>query len=642
MMAEQKKIISGRIFFLCGLCIAVTMLAVILTWVAPKDDNSDAWAYHYYSGVMLLDDRLELDYFGASSQGYFNPLVHLPFAAMVKANWPDRLIATAMALYSAVALILMIVFYQGSLGLNRWALIGALILSLSGLIVWTCVGTSVPDLFLQIPIFLSLICWFNFRSGCKPNQLFMSGLFLGIALGMKLSAIIYIPGMAVLLVCGLFRRQINWLLLALYCCGGVVGFVLAYGWWGLTLYQQLGNPFFPFFNEWFKSPHYALEPIANHRFIAANFIDQFLLPFRVAGSDIFTYVELKAPDIRPGAFVLAVLALLTSLIFKKNKMRLSIKESDFLIFLVISLYAWVFTSGNGRYGVGVFLMIGAGILIALRAALPLKAFRSSFLLVLLLQLFVVFQITSVNGVPFRFGVGEWGGQWFNIDAATVLGKGNQLILTGTRNSYSVLEKDMGENTSLINVYGLYALDLNPVIEKKIFQYQGRILGVITGGEEAIQYKDWLEMMYFEQFGRFGLSVTDYSQCQTVPKFDLSGSIGAAFIFCPLVENLNAAKKYALITKDARIFFEKIEEFCPDVFSPRKYAVTINNGLIGKYYANYEIDVSVTASGKTQAKKQWSMMLFSLGNISEIDGFSAGEWHKKYCEPLRRSKATTKE
>jgi hypothetical protein len=96
------------------------------------------------------------------------------------------------------------------------------------------------------------------------------------------------------------------------------------------------------------------------------------------------------------------------------------------------------------------------------------------------------------------------------------------------------------------------------------------------------------------------------------------------------------------TRKAKEYFHRIEQICPDLFSPKKYAITLVEQSKEKYYANYEIDVYFKTLDHVYAKKQWSMMIFPLGSLAETFSMSPDVWREKYCEPLRRSKAMSKE
>ena len=499
-----------------------------------------------------------------------------------------------------------------------------------------------PDLFLQIPVFASLILLCVPSANSRPFVFVLAGFCLGCALGLKLSAIIYIPAFAFIFLARLIAGNMKWLNIFCFASGVMLGFLLLYAWWGIMLYQKFGNPFFPFFNEWFKSPEYDQVAMVNHRFMSESIIEQLLLPFRVALSDIFTYIEMRQPDIRPGVFVVSILILLGCFIFRRESISLRRQESEFLGFLVVLLYTWVLMSGNGRYAIGLFCFFGAGIFIALRAFLPLKVFRSVFLLVMLLQWGVLIQAFSLSSSPFRFRDTAWGGSWFNIDFSDVLGDGNQLVLTGTRNSYSVFVKDVGKNTSVINVHGLFALDMNPVIQEYLDKYNNNIVGMILANPTLQADAVMLERVYFQEFGRFGLKIRDAKSCQYVEKLEGDGTVKGGFVFCPLIKAPEMVNKYSEAVNSARTYFNNLEALCPHVFSPTMYAVTLSGDIKQKYYANYELDVSINSVGQVIAKKEWSMVLFQLGSESEMRSISREAWQKKYCEPIRHARAMPQE
>lgn len=632
-----ERLLSLRVF-----CIAVVLLAQVVTWFSAKDDNSDAWAYHVYAGLSLLDGRVQQDYFPASTQSYFNPLVHVPFAYMVWAEWPDRLIASVMAFYSSMALVLLVIFFYRSLQLRQWEFAAAVLMSLSGLIIWTGIGSSVPDLFLQIPVLISLIFLFLPIDSRVRRALFYSGCFLGAALGLKLSAVIYFPSYALLLLWRWSIKQIGWRDLCGFVLGGVLGWLVCYGWWGIALYQKFDNPFFPFFNEWFKSPDFDQVAIVNHRFLSDSFGEQFWLPFKTALSDPLVYMEMRMPDLRMGGFLLAVVALLFSWLFRREKLQIALREMEFLIFLVVLIYVWTFMSGNGRYGVGIFCLLGGGILIALRAALPHKIFRTVFLLVFILQCVVDAQAFRLSESPFRYRDTKWGGTWFNIDFDKAVGKGGQLILVGTRNSYSVFSKDIGEKSAIINVNGLFSLELNAVIKRYLDEYKDNTLGMLLVSPTVINNRNLIDELYFQNFGRLGLAAGNKDDCVFVERKEYDGSVNGGFLFCPLMKSEDAISRYKQKTTDADAYFKRLESLCPNVFPPTMYAVTLSGDVKEKFYAGYEVGVYINTTGQVTAKKEWSMMIFPLGTMAEMQSLSSEEWRKTYCDPVRRSKAISKE
>lgn len=55
--------------------------------------------------------------------------------------------------------------------------------------------------------------------------------------------------------------------------GGVIGGVLAGGWWSFLLWRDFGNPVFPLFNGIFPSPELSSVNILDRQFIPHGWLD---------------------------------------------------------------------------------------------------------------------------------------------------------------------------------------------------------------------------------------------------------------------------------------------------------------------------------------------------------------------------------
>src|SRR5258708_10027859 len=56
-------------------------------------------------------------------------------------------------------------------------------------------------------------------------------------------------------------------------------FLLFYGWWGAALLAHLGNPFFPHFNQIFRSDYAAPSAFSDPIFALPTLRDKLLFPF---------------------------------------------------------------------------------------------------------------------------------------------------------------------------------------------------------------------------------------------------------------------------------------------------------------------------------------------------------------------------
>lgn len=616
-------------FSLPALSFALLLLSLAVTFFAPKQIPWDAWGYHYYSGAMLLENRLDSDYFAASSQSYLNPLVHAPFAAMVHAHWPSVAVGFVLTCYSALALVLLAVFYRVSLHLRNEELLAALALSLLQLLVWWCMGSSFADLFLLCPVFLALIFLYQAQDTQKMRQTLASGFCFGVAFGLKFTAIIYAPGLALLLLLWVWRGTLRWNTLVLYPLAALLGLCASYGWWGWQLYRHFGNPFFPFFNHYFRYPYFPINTATHSRFVSWDVLAQAVLPFHMASTEPMVYVERLMPDLRPALF----LTLLPLVFFIKYGLKratyLRTTEQDFLLFVLLTLYTWVFTSGNGRYGMGVFLLLGAALFMVLRVLLPAKILWRAVLWFLLLQGAVVF-----SAVDFNFDRSNWKGEWFAMDFRDVASQNKQLILTSTSISYSVMLKDMGQGSTLMNLSGQFNMENNALIQAKVAAYNERIFGVSALSPDLLKDKTRLQTAFFDEFGRFGLALGDPAGCR-LKHSTVEGILNNDLLFCQLKPDAFAIARYAEKTQWARHAAALLEPLCPEAFSPTQSSVRITGTHFVKRYDAGDIMLHLYRPEIAIAFNMTRPKLMASIDLRETQTLSKNTWREKYCLPLLR-------
>ena len=96
--------------------------------------------------------------------------------------------------------------------------------------------------------------WGTGRSVTRALFSAAAGLLTGMAMGLKLPEMPFCIGFAAALIAlgGNWRHQLVRLLAG--GAAGVVGFVIFSGPWMLYIYHLTGNPLFPYFNEYWKSP----------------------------------------------------------------------------------------------------------------------------------------------------------------------------------------------------------------------------------------------------------------------------------------------------------------------------------------------------------------------------------------------------
>jgi hypothetical protein len=86
--------------------------------------------------------------------------------------------------------------------------------------------------------------------------------------------------------------------LAAYCAGGAAGLALFGGPTFVHLYREYGNPVFPLFNAWFRSPDFPSLSVSAERFAPKTVADALTFPLRIVSPEAMIYAEISAPDLR--------------------------------------------------------------------------------------------------------------------------------------------------------------------------------------------------------------------------------------------------------------------------------------------------------------------------------------------------------
>jgi len=246
---------------------AACLLAAGLASVAAGlDVNWDLRNYHYYDAYAFLTGRMGWDIAPAQIQTYHNPLLDLAFYALVQEVPSPRIIAFAMAMPAGIAafFLLRMLFALFPAGLEGRAIaIGAAfaigVTGSSGLSVIGSTMNEWPPAMLLVISLTAVVG--SLASGGAPSlgSVALAGIAAGLAMGLKLTYGVFALALAVALpLSGPWRERLK--PTAMLWIGLLAGFLASYGFWGATLWERFGNPFFPYFNDIFRSPWW--EPVA--------------------------------------------------------------------------------------------------------------------------------------------------------------------------------------------------------------------------------------------------------------------------------------------------------------------------------------------------------------------------------------------
>jgi len=247
------------------LCVGLP-LAFALT--LGLDSNWDLRNYHLYNPHALLHGRVA-DIAPAQMQSFHSPFLDLPFYLLTSLGAPPRVGALWLALPTMLCLWLLLRLRDALAPPPANARQGftmdlaLVLLVLGGAATWSTMASTINDAFVAAGMIGALAIVLLTPAG-RHRWLF-AGLLAGATAGLKLSAAFYCIALACAALPGGDWRYTLRRLIALGV-GGALGFAITYGAWGWHLYAEHGNPFFPYYNNFFHSPDAPLVSYADERF----------------------------------------------------------------------------------------------------------------------------------------------------------------------------------------------------------------------------------------------------------------------------------------------------------------------------------------------------------------------------------------
>jgi hypothetical protein len=632
--------------------LACSVACIGWSWWAGRDLNWDQLNYHFYAAYLYLDDRVSQDFMGASFQGYLNALAYVPFYLMVRANWHSLVIGSTLALIHSTCLWLTYgiarVLIPAQTAHREAVIAASVVLALLAPLYLVEIGSSFIDVTTTIPVLAGvlLVMAFHVRPA-RGALVFIGGALLGAACALKLTNVIFALAAGVfVLFASVPLRRIAYLL-AGYAIGGAIGFLLFEGSWALRLYREFGNPFFPFFNAWFRSPEFPPFNLVHARFVAQSAGEYVLFPLRILDLYQRVYSELRAPDIRfLVVFVLLTAAAIAALLRRiqrpsSSEVATSAHSEARLFgaaaaFTLASYVLLLVTSGIGRYGIPLELYLGPMIMasfVALRASPRVTGYATAAVLVVQAAFIVV-------ALPTRWNPTEWKSRWFDVNVPDALRDRPYLFLSLNKQTNAFLAPFMNPKSSFVNLAGQVSLALDrpggarlrALLDRHRPNIRTLLLPAIpirsdTPPASVIEFQNNL-------LKRVGLQV-DPADCVRIPMYDESaqnpGVISAEplqggrragpitnYISCATVPAQDAAEPRELAERRARDdrAFAILEAMCPRNFDPAGAYTDHVNAKLGRSYFNSDSSVWELAGNVEYEGWRWDAPI-PLGAVDAI-------------------------
>lgn len=334
-----------------------------------QDNWWDVINYHIDNPWNLLHHRWTKDLFASGIQGYFHPLLDIPYYLLSMVWLPNhpRIVSFLAGLpYGCLVFVTYLIvrrLISAVEGVGRGerivVTIMAVALSVTGVSVWTQAGTTTNEVTISTLVLLAvyiLVRNIGERKKTIPAQsLLAMGALVGLAASFKLTAAVYAPALGLVIlgvspnVKAAFRSGF------LYALGWFVVFGAVYGPWAWHLYSLTGNPMFPMFNNIFHSPFSAAVGGREKISIPKNVWQWLFYPFFWLDLKHPTvYNELSFRDARVLLFYVAAMAYILDYAIRciRGKAHLVPRKIRIVVaFSAISYVVWLVIFSMLRYAI---------------------------------------------------------------------------------------------------------------------------------------------------------------------------------------------------------------------------------------------------------------------------------------------------
>lgn len=332
------------------------MSGMLLSVISRTDANWDLQNYHLYAPYAALHGRLGMDWFAAGFQGYLNPTEDIPYYLAKMVLFPDHPVIVAALAGLPFGYLIFITFNiaRAVMPDNVWSAFLATVLGLTGATTLSEVGTTYDDILIADFVLTAVFLLLNDNSE-RLRAVAIAGLLVGCAVGLKFTAVIFVPGFFMLTIWKNPRLVLRYIITAAFFAG--LGFLAVWGWWGWQLWLDFGNPLFPMLEGLF--PKSAVQGLTFHdtRFSPRTILQWLFYPFFWLQGKTFIVSEEPLRDPR---FALVYIALGTRVIFGTLKKAQSISGATLAlsVFFIVAYIFWLIGFSILRYALALEAISG--------------------------------------------------------------------------------------------------------------------------------------------------------------------------------------------------------------------------------------------------------------------------------------------
>jgi len=571
--------------------IAFAILSVGWMYFAGKDLNWDFINYHFYAPYEFLNQRLEIDYFAASIQGYLNPIGFVPLYALIKIGVNPIVIGGILALIHSLNFAFLWLISRQLIPEKyphrSLALWGAVLLSFLAPLQLTMLGGTPLDPITSVLVLMALYILIRHVDEINPSRAFLIGCVAGMAAGLKLTNLLVLPAFAIGIAVGVGAIGIRGMAIAIlaYCVGVALGFMVAHGYWSFELWRKMGNPIFPLMNGVFNSPDFSTANFQDRRYIDSQWWSILTLPVKMLSHRSAAYAENIAADPRPlGLCVALIILWLQRVLSREGATQYSIENrgnSAFrltLVFAGVFYVAWGEASRIGRYALPLWLLVGP---LIVATVIRIKWRRIS-LVVLCATAFLQVLFLHTNGNP-RWTAAEWGDRWLEVNVPNDLKENPYAYVTMGTLSYSAIIPSFNEKSRFANIVGQYMQPAGANMTKRMRDFLASDLPLKAIFSSALQedgYPSTSRRMDVNATlapyglrlaaGKCELAAIEFQRIgsSSEPESRARNHVKHEFAICPIEQNVEKETRQALVEMAAiDMVFDRLERLCPALFAP---------------------------------------------------------------------------
>ncbi len=467
--------------------VTVPFLVGLIELYLGPDANWDLRNYHWYNAYALVNGRFGFDLLPSQLPYFYNPALDVPFF-LLASHLPAPVAGFILATVQGLNFILLFMLAHASLIILNPLHKVLVCTLLAALGLWggggiAQIGTTFYDNITSLGVFLSALLTLRsypllLRARWQTSLLLavVCGFPAGLMMGLKLPSVVFCVGLCGALLCtsGSLQRRVG--ITFGFGLGVLMGLALSLGPWASALYQQYGNPLFPYFNNIFQSSFAPLSSARDLTFLPESWHDRLLFPF-IFTQNPYSVGEIPWRDLRlpllycllPICLALHGVARLTH--NKIDPITTPLPTRYLLWAATLSYLVWLFLFAIYRYILSLE-MLAPLLLVMTLGMLPCQVrTRAAFAGLILAAILVTLQPGTWGRKP------QWQDQTVSIKGPDLTMSGNLMILMAGYEPYSHVLSEFPPHIPFVRIQSNFAspennVGINTLIKQRVKNHQG--------------------------------------------------------------------------------------------------------------------------------------------------------------------------